>query len=74
MSAVGERLTFKARVRVALADPLLKVAIDRTTGNARASVPSPSTGQVSSSPSMNSSHSTSASYFAARATAPCICE
>ena len=36
MSARGERLTFKARVRVALADPLLKVAIDRTTGNARA--------------------------------------
>ena len=36
--------------------------------------PSPSTGQVTSSPSMNSSHSTSGSYCAASSTASCICE
>ena len=36
MSGARQRLSFDARVRDALADPLLKVAIDRTTGNARA--------------------------------------
>src|ERR1017187_10835580 len=36
MNAAAERPSFDARVRAALADPLLKGAIDRTTGNARA--------------------------------------
>jgi hypothetical protein len=31
MSAVGERLSFNARAHAALANPMLKVAIDRTT-------------------------------------------
>ncbi|MDP9013394.1 MAG: lactate utilization protein [Pseudomonadota bacterium] len=36
MSTTGHRVGFNERVSAALADPLLKVAIDRTTGNARA--------------------------------------